>query len=63
MSKDKVYLIKWYCHHCGNFCQKHEIYPAAFVPASVICMKCGRKLKGHRVSTADGKTMVWVEYR
>lgn len=59
-----VFFTKWICHHCGNTCKRHVEYLIDFIPASVVCMKCGKKLKGcRRVSTANGKTKVWVEYR
>ena len=59
-----IYFTKYFCTHCESEVKGQIEYPEHFVPSEVICMTCGRKLKGHRrVSTVDGKTHVWVEYR
>ena len=58
-----TFYTKIFCPLCETRLAGDVSYDLA-VPATAICMECGQKLTGNRrVSTANGKTKVWVEYR
>jgi hypothetical protein len=66
-------LVKCYCSHCETWREFHrkttlvaasgKSLSESLIPAEIICWECGRTLYGHRrVSRADGKSVVWIEY-
>lgn len=63
-KQNKIIFTTFFCPHCKADWKRNITYQAPFLPAEVVCMKCGEHLYGRRrVSTADGRTRVWFEYR
>ena len=58
----KMFFIKICCPHCMEITRGNE--NLIFYPKQIICMTCGKTLTGYRrVSKADYKMKIWIEYR